>query len=52
MVTRNGTVKRLPVGTLRNLRNNGIRALRMDEGDQLDLRAGDGRRPEDRHRHP
>ena len=35
MVTRNGTVKRLPVGTLRNLRNNGIRALRMDEGDQL-----------------
>jgi len=35
MVTRNGTVKRLPVGTLKNLRNNGIRALRMDEGDQL-----------------
>ena len=35
MVTRNGTVKRLPVGTLRNLRNNGIRALNMDEGDRL-----------------
>ena len=35
MVTRNGTVKRLPVGTLRNLRNNGIGALRMDEGEQL-----------------
>ena len=35
MVTRNGTVKRLPVGTLKNLRNNGIRALRMDEGDRL-----------------
>ena len=35
MVTRNGTVKRLPVGTLKNLRNNGIRALRMEEGDQL-----------------
>ncbi|MBQ9330034.1 MAG: DNA gyrase subunit A [Oscillibacter sp.] len=35
MVTRNGTVKRLPVGTLRNLRNNGIRALTMDEGDRL-----------------
>ncbi len=28
MVTRNGTVKRLPVETLKNLRNNGIRALR------------------------
>ena len=35
MVTRNGTVKRLPANTLRNLRNNGIRALRMDEGDEL-----------------
>ncbi len=35
MVTRNGTVKRLPVHTLKNLRNNGIRALRLDEGDQL-----------------
>ena len=35
MVTRNGTVKRLPVGTLKNLRNNGIRALRMEEGDRL-----------------
>ena len=35
MVTRNGTVKRLPVITLKNLRNNGIRALRMDEGDRL-----------------
>ena len=44
MVTRNGTVKRLPVGTLRNLReNNGIRALRMDEGDQLiSMRETDG----------
>ena len=35
MVTRNGTVKRLPANTLKNLRNNGIRALRMEEGDQL-----------------
>jgi DNA gyrase subunit A len=35
MVTRNGTVKRLPAHTLKNLRNNGIRALRMDEGDRL-----------------
>ena len=43
MVTRNGTVKRRPVGTLRNLRNNGIRALRMDEGDQLiSVRETDG----------
>ena len=35
MTTRNGTVKRLPVETLKNLRNNGIRALTLDEGDQL-----------------
>ena len=35
MVTRNGTVKRLPVSTLKNLRNNGIRALTLDEGDEL-----------------
>lgn len=35
MVTRHGTVKRLPANTLKNLRNNGIRALRMSEGDQL-----------------
>ncbi|MEM5779815.1 MAG: DNA gyrase subunit A, partial [Lawsonibacter sp.] len=35
MVTRDGTVKRLPVSTLKNLRNNGIRALRLDEGDEL-----------------
>ena len=35
MITRNGTVKRLPANTLKNLRNNGIRALRMEEGDQL-----------------
>ena len=35
MVTRNGTVKRLPGNALKNLRNNGLRALRMDEGDQL-----------------
>ena len=35
MVTRNGTVKRLPVAALKNLRNNGIRALTLDEGDAL-----------------
>ena len=35
MTTRQGTVKRLPLSTLKNLRNNGIRALRMEEGDAL-----------------
>ena len=35
MTTRNGTVKRLEVSALKNLRNNGIRALTLDEGDQL-----------------
>ena len=35
MTTRNGTVKRLGVSALKNLRNNGIRALTLDEGDQL-----------------
>ena len=35
MATRNGTVKRLPVETLRNVRNHGIRALVLDEGDRL-----------------
>ena len=35
MVTRNGTVKRLPVEALRNVRNHGIRALTLDEGDRL-----------------
>ena len=43
MVTRQGTVKRLPVATLKNLRNNGIRALNMDEGDALvSVRETDG----------
>ena len=35
MVTRNGTVKRLPGESLRNLRSNGIRAITLDEGDEL-----------------
>ena len=35
MVTRMGTVKRLPVEALKNLRNNGIRALTLEEGDEL-----------------
>ncbi len=45
MVPRNGTVKRLPVSTLKNIRASGIRALRMDEGDQLiSVRETDGTR--------
>ena len=35
MVTRNGTVKRLPVSALKNLKNIGIRAVTLEEGDQL-----------------
>ena len=35
MTTRSGTVKRLPVEQLRNIRQSGIRALTLDEGDQL-----------------
>jgi len=43
MVTRCGTVKRLPVETLKNLRNTGIRALRLEEGDELvSVRETDG----------
>ena len=43
MVTRNGTVKRLAVMALKNLRNNGIRALTLEEGDQLiEVRETDG----------
>ena len=43
MVTRQGTVKRLPVSTLKNLRNNGLRALTLDEGDELvSVRETDG----------
>ena len=35
MVTRNGTVKRLPVESLKNIRQSGIRALTLEEGDEL-----------------
>ena len=35
MITRNGTVKRLEVSALKNLRNIGIRAITLDEGDEL-----------------
>jgi DNA gyrase subunit A len=34
-VTKNGTVKRLPVSALKNIRQSGIRALTLDEGDEL-----------------
>ena len=43
MVTRSGTVKRLPGESLRNLRSNGIRALTLEEGDELiSVRETDG----------
>ena len=43
MVTRNGTVKRLAAESLRNLRNNGLRVLKLDEGDELiSVRETDG----------
>lgn len=35
MVTLHGTVKRLGFDVLRNIRNNGLRALKLDEGDVL-----------------
>ena len=35
ITTRHGTVKRLPVEQLKNIRQSGIRALTLDEGDQL-----------------
>ena len=34
-VTRNGTVKRMEQSALRNIRSSGIRALNLDEGDEL-----------------
>jgi len=45
MVTKQGTVKRLPVETLKNIRQSGIRALTLDEGDELvTVRETDGTR--------
>ena len=42
-VTRNGTVKRLAQSALKNIRSNGIRALTLDEGDELiSVRQTDG----------
>ena len=43
MITRNGTVKRLRVSALKNIRTSGIRALNLDEGDELiSVRETDG----------
>ena len=43
MVTKQGTVKRLPVEALKNIRASGIRALTLDEGDELvSVRETDG----------
>ena len=43
MVTRKGTVKRITLSSLKNIRNNGIRAIKMDEDDQLvEVRQTDG----------
>ena len=33
--TRSGTIKRMPLSALRNIRTSGIRALTLDEGDEL-----------------
>ena len=42
-VTRSGTVKRLNQSALKNIRSNGIRALNLDEGDELiSVRQTDG----------
>ena len=35
MVTKNGTTKRLDVALLKNIRQNGLRAINLDEGDEL-----------------
>jgi DNA gyrase subunit A len=43
MITKNGTVKRLAADSLRNIRSVGIRALNLDEGDELiSVRETDG----------
>ena len=43
MFTRNGTVKRLDASALKNLRNNGLRVITLDEGDELmEVRETDG----------
>ena len=45
MMTRNGTVKRIAMDALRNLRNNGLRVITLEEGDELiTVRETDGTR--------
>jgi len=45
MMTRNGTVKRIAMDSLRNLRNNGLRVITLEEGDELiTVRETDGTR--------
>ena len=42
-ITRNGTVKRIYQSALKNIRSSGIRALKLDEGDELiSVRQTDG----------
>lgn len=44
MITKKGTVKRMYLKSLKNIRNTGIRALRLDEGDELiSVRRTDGK---------
>lgn len=44
MITRNGTVKRMRISELKNIRNIGIRAIHLEEGDELiSVRETDGR---------
>ena len=43
MFTRRGTVKRLDASALKNLRNNGLRVITLEEGDELiEVRETDG----------
>ena len=45
MMTRNGTVKRIAMDALRNLRNNGLRVITLEDGDELiTVRETDGTR--------
>ena len=52
MVTRQGTVKRLAVSALKNIRASGIRAPDPGRGRRAGLRSGDRRGPEDPDCHP
>ena len=51
MVTKNGTVKRMRLDAIKNIRKSGIRALNIDEGDEPHLRQPHGRDAEHPHRH-